>query len=442
MEYVPPHDMNLETALLSSIIVDNTALPDVSEILIPDHFYKTAHRLIYKSILNLYQKNQPVEFNTIKDELESMGRLDQAGGISYVTDMTDTEFFSGNATDYAKRIHALSIRRSLMVAANKVFNDAKDRTVDVEDLVESTQKRILDINTYSDPEYSWTDDLVMDAIDRYEEIHKKKILVTGVPTGFDHLDKVLSGMQPSDLIILAGRPSMGKTAFALQVAKGSADNGYKPFMFSLEQPKEQLMDRMFASETRLPTTVFRSGYWSNDDWVKITEGAAKIHGVRIGFDDRGGQHYREMCKTARLVVKRHGVNCIIIDHLQLVAGAGHKGRNDEVGIYTRKFKALAKELKVPVLLLSQLSREVEKRGNKRPQLSDLRDSGNIEQDADVVMFLYRDEVYHQEENNPNKGKAELIVAKQRQGPICTLHFVWLAKMTRFEPAFEGGECDY
>ena len=260
---------------------------------------------------------------------------------------------------------------------------------------------------------------------------------TEIEKRFDDLDKVLSGMQNSDLIILAGRPSMGKTALALQCARGASDAGYKPFIFSLEQPKDQLMDRLFASQTRMPTTVFRSGFWSNDDWNIIAEGAAEIQDCNIGIDDRGGQSYRDICKTARIVHKKHGVDFIIIDHVGLVTGAAHKSRNDEIGIYTRYFKTLAKELRIPVMALSQLSRGLEARGDKRPRLSDLRDSGNVEQDADVVMFIYRDEVYNDDENNPLKGKAELIIAKQRQGPTCTIHMAWLAKSTRFESLYTG-----
>ncbi|MBW2180959.1 MAG: replicative DNA helicase [Deltaproteobacteria bacterium] len=382
-----PHDTEIEESLLSATLVDSSILGEVADILSPRHLY--------------------------------LIRMSEAP-------------LAVNAIYYAQKINNLAVRRQLVYESARIQAVAFDTSKDIEDVVENAQKRVLRINTYSNPEYVFTNDLVVETIDRYEEIHKEKTLVTGVPTGFGDLDRVLCGMQTSDLLILAGRPSMGKTALALQFSKGASDAGYKPFIFSLEQPQDQLMDRLFAAQTRMPTTVFRSGFWSNDDWKQIAEGAGELTGVNIGIDDRGGQSYRDICKTARIVHKKHGVNLIIIDHLGLVTGAAHKSRNDEIGIYTRYFKALAKELRIPVVALSQLSRKVEERSNKRPQLSDLRDSGNVEQDADVVMFIYRDEVYDTDENNPNKGKAELIIAKQRQGPVCTIYLSWLAKCTRFE----------
>jgi len=436
LKMLPPHNLETEESLLSAMLVDNSVMGDIVDILNPSHFYRTQHKLIYRAILQLFEKGEPVDYITVTNRLKENGDLEKAGGATYLVRMQEAPL-AVNASHYAKKINEYAVRRELILEAQKIQGAAFDVSQDIEDLVETSQKKILSINTYADPEYVFTKDLIIDTIDRYEEIHKNKILITGVPTGFNDLDRVLSGMQNSDLLILAGRPSMGKTALALQCARGASDAGYKPFIFSLEQPKGQLMDRLFASQTGLSTTVFRSGFWSNNDWNIIAEGAAEIQNTDIGIDDRGDQGYRDICKTARIVHKRHGINFIIIDHLGLVSGAAHKSRNDEVGIYSRKFKALAKELQIPVLALSQLNRSVEDRTNKRPRLSDLRDSGNLEQDADVVMFIYRDEVYDDGENNPLKGKAELIIAKQRQGPTCTIHMAWLAKSTRFESLYTG-----
>lgn len=436
----PPHDLDTEESVLASLLIDNDSISETMDMVSTADFYKTAHGHIYNAIIDTFKSKQPSDLITVTDSLRKNDHLESAGGAAYLARLIDHVPMATNLMHYVKILKGLSVRRQSMVAANEITKRAMDVSKKIEDVIEENQKSILSIDVESEVAiHRVNHDLMWETLERYERIWKDKKMVSGVPTGFEAFDNYLSGMQPADLLILAARPSMGKTAMAMQMVIGAAKAGFSPLVFSLEQPKEQLMDRFVANSTRMSTSVFRSGYWGKDSWANINEAISNIAKLPIYLDDRGGLSYKEIRKVARREKRINDISLIVIDHLQLISGAGNKSRNDEVGLYTREFKALAKELKIPVLVLSQLSRALEQRTNKRPVLSDLRDSGNIEQDADVVAFIYRDEVYNKDAENPNRGKAELIIAKQRQGPLGVVHMNWLARSTRFDEAIQGRE---
>lgn len=428
----PPHDLDTEESVLASMMIDNGCINDVIDLLNANDFYRKSHQLIYECICDVFKQKKPADLVTVAKCLRDKNYYDSVGGAGYLSRLIDHVPMATNFIHYAKILKELSIRRNFMIVGEEIIKRSQDMGKRVDDIIEKNQKEVISIDLEPEGVVHSVQDLAFDTIDRYEKVWKEKKLVTGVPTGLEDYDILTSGFQPSDLIIIAARPSMGKTALALQMLKGAAAAGYAGLMFSLEQPKEQLMDRMVANRSRMNTRNFRSGFWSKGAWANINEAVSYIAKLPIGIDDRGALSYKEIRKVSRREKRMNDIDLIVIDHLQLVRGAGNKSRNDEVGVYTREFKAMAKELKIPVIVLSQLSRLLEQRTNKRPILSDLRDSGNIEQDADVVSFIYRDEVYNQDENNPNRGKAELITAKQRQGPLGTTHLVWLARSTRFE----------
>lgn len=427
----PPHDLDTEESVLASMLIDNDCINDAIDVLSDNDFYKKAHQYIYECICDVYKQKKPADLVTVSKSLRDNGYYDSVGGAAYLSRLIDHVPYSTNFPHYAKILKELSVRRKFMVVGNEIIKRSQDMQGKIENIIEKNQKEVISIDVDPEGVVHSVNNLAFETVDRYERIFNEKRWVTGVPTGFDDFDNLTCGLQPSDLFILAARPSMGKTALALQMIHGAAVAKHKCLMFSLEQPKEQLIDRMVANRTRMSTVAFRSGSWGRSAWSNINEAIGHISKLPISIDDRGALSYKEIRKVARREKRINGVDLIVVDHLQLVRGAGNKSRNDEVGVYTREFKAMAKELKVPVIVLSQLSRLLEQRTNKRPILSDLRDSGNIEQDADLVSFIYRDEVYNPD--GPNVGKAELITAKQRQGPIGVTHLVWIARSTRFEP---------
>ncbi len=434
---LPPQNIEAEESVIASILIDNTIIDDIRDLLSPDDFYKTAHKIIYRSMMDLHIDNNPVDLVTVVNKLRSNNELEKVGGAIYLSRVIDTAPYAANIIHYAKMIINCCVRRRLIVVSNQIQNTAFDLSENIDDIVDSCQQQIFGV-TISDVKKhnSVTDDLI-EVIDELEIVWEKKILITGVPVGFAPFDRALCGLQNGDLIILAGRPSMGKTALVMQMMKNSAVEGYRPFVFSLEQPKKQLYHRLLASDSRIPTTAFRSGYWNKDDWKLIADASATLSGTNFKIDDRGGLTYKEIRKTARFAKKNYGTNWIIIDHLGLVTGAGNKNKNDEIGLYTKQFKVMAKELDMPVMVLSQLNRNAD---GIEPRLLHLRDSGEIEQNADVVVFINRPEMYSKAEEV--KGLADLIIAKQRQGPLCRIKLVWFKETTRFELAIRDSEREH
>ena len=437
---LPPHNLEAEESLLSAILIDNTMLPDVLELLGPEDFYKTAHQKIFSAVIDLFDRDEPVDLVTLANLLNEQGVLDRIGGAGYLAGLVDTAPMAVNARHYANIIHGKACLRRLIEKANVIAKKCFEDRGDIDEVIDFAEASIFDLSeNRTRQSYYPLSKMIEGNIDALEERQGNKSQITGVPTGFTLFDHKTSGLQKSDLIILAARPGMGKTAFALNIARHAAMRADIPAaIFSLEMSKEQLSMRMLSSEARLDSTRLRSGFISQDDWIKITEAAGNLTNAPIFIDDSPVLTAMEIRAKARRLKLDKNIGLVIIDYLQLMQGRRSAERRDlEISEISRAMKALAKELDIPVVALSQLNRMLEQRSDKRPQLSDLRESGALEQDADVVAFIYRDEVYNKDENNPNKGKAEIIISKQRNGPTGVVPLVFLNAYTRFEnPASE------
>jgi replicative DNA helicase len=437
---LPPHNIEAEESLLSAILIDNHALLDVLEILSENDFYKTAHQLIFAAMTALFNRNEPVDLVTLSNQLKQQDQLEKAGGITYLSRLVDNLPLAVNAQHHARIIHDKANLRRLIQKANQIATRCFEDRGEVDAVIDFAEASIFEISEKKSRQaFHPLSKMIENNIDALEERQGNRSLITGVPTGFGLFDHKTSGLQNSDLIILAARPGMGKTAFALNVARNAALEANVPVaLFSLEMSKEQLSMRMLSSEARLDSTRLRSGFISQEDWLKITEAAGTLSNAPIFIDDSPVLSAMEIRAKARRLKLDKNIGLILIDYLQLMQGRRSAERRElEISEISRSLKALAKELNIPVVALSQLNRMLEQRSDKRPQLSDLRESGALEQDADVVAFIYRDEVYNKDENNPNRGKAEIIIAKQRNGPIGTVPLVFLGAHTRFEnPANE------
>lgn len=432
---VPPQSLEAEEAILSAILVNNDALLEVIEILSPEDFYRTAHQKIYTAIGELFSKNEPVDLVTLTTHLRDGNQLEETGGASYLAQLVDTVPLAVNPQHYARIVHDKACLRRLIEKANTIVKNCFENQGDVEGLIDLAESSIFEIaGEKISPAFHPISALIEQNIDALEERQGNKTLVTGVPTGFTDLDHLTSGFQNSDLIILAARPSMGKTALALNIARNAAiDGGVPTAVFSLEMSKEQLSMRMLCAEARVDSFRLRSGFLSADDWSSLTDAAGVLTEAPIYIDDSPDISAMSIRAKARRLKKEKGLGLIIIDYLQLMRGHVSAERRDlEISEISRSLKALAKELALPVLALSQLNRKLEERSDKRPQLSDLRESGALEQDADVVAFIYRDEVYNKDEMNPQKNKAEILLKKQRNGPTGEIVLTFLSAYTRFE----------
>jgi replicative DNA helicase len=432
---VPPHNMDAEESILSAILMDNSTLLDVLEILIPDDFYRSAHQKIFSAITELFTRNEPVDLVTLTNILKTKGQLEDIGGATYLASIIDTAPLAANAQHYGRIVHDKASLRRLIDKSNQIARRCFEDTEAVDDVIDFAESAIFEISGEKNRQSFYSLSQIVDKnIEALEERQGNKSLITGVTTGFTKFDTLTSGCQNSDLIIVAGRPSMGKTAFALNVARNAAvktDTGVA--VFSLEMSKEQLSMRMLCSEARIDASRLRGGFFSKDDWLRLTDAAGVLSEAPIFIDDSPDISAMTIRAKSRRLKMDKDIGLIIIDYLQLMRGRSSIERRDlEISDISRSLKALAKELDVPVVALSQLNRKLEERSDKRPQLSDLRESGALEQDADVVAFIYRDEVYNKDENNPNKGKAEIILAKQRNGPTGTAHLAFLGSYTRFE----------
>ena len=433
--HLPPQSLEAEESILSAILVDNDTLLDVLEILSPDDFYRSAHQKIFSAISELFSRNEPVDLVTLTNILRENDRLEEIGGAAYLANLVDTVPLAVNAQYYAKIVYDKACLRRLIEKSNSIAKRCFEDRGDVDSVIDFAESSIFEISENKiRPTFYPIGKIIESNIDVLEERQGNRALVTGVATGFTKLDELTAGLQKSDLVILAGRPGMGKTALALNIAKNAAVDANIPVaIFSLEMSKEQLSLRMLSSEARIDSSRLRRGFISQDDWIKITDSAGVLSQAPIFIDDSPNITALEIRAKSRRLKMEKDIGLIIIDYLQLMKGRASAERRDlEISEISRSLKALAKELDLPVVALSQLNRKLEERSDKRPQLADLRESGALEQDADVVAFLYRDELYNRDENNPNKGKAELILSKQRNGPTGFTILTFLDTYTRFE----------
>ena len=432
---VPPQNIEAEQSVLGGILLENDSLSNVLEVLNGEDFYRKTHRQVIYSMIELYEKNEPIDLITLSDALKSKNQLDDVGGISYLTSLVDSVPTAANISYYAKIVKEKSTLRTLINRATEIASMSFDDTGSVDEILDQAEKSIFEISENKiKPSFYRIKDLIPHSLDTIETLYKKKELITGAPTGFEGVDRLTSGLQPSDLIIIAGRPSMGKTSFALNIAQHAAiEADLAAGIFSLEMSKEQLSLRMLCSEAKVDAQKIRSGFLSDNDWTKLTRAVSTLSEASIFIDDTPALSILQMRAKSRRLKSEHGLNLIIVDYLQLMQGGSNvERREQEISEISRSLKALAKELNLPVVALSQLNRKVEDRHDKRPQLADLRESGAIEQDADVIAFIYRDEVYNKSEDNDNKGTAEIIIGKQRNGPVGVVKLTFIDKFATFE----------
>ena len=437
---LPPQNLEAEQSVLGGILIENEAINRVTEILDADDFYRDAHRKIFNALINLSERDEPADLITLTNELRKTDHLDSIGGASYLASLIDSVPTAANIEYYAKIVKEKAILRKLIQTSTEIITQSYEDRGDVEVFLDEAERSIFEISEKRvRPSFYSIRDIVKESFKTIERLFQKKELVTGVPSGFREIDRMTAGFQPSDLIIIAGRPSMGKTAFCLNVAQYAAiENKIPVAIFSLEMSKEQLVIRMLCSEAHVEGTRLRTGFLNESDWPKLTIAAGNLSEAPIYIDDTAALSILELRAKARRLKSERGLGMLIVDYLQLMKGRTRvESRQQEISEISRSLKALSKELNIPVIAVSQLSRKTEERTGNRPQLSDLRESGAIEQDADLILFIYRDEVYNRSEDNPNKGKAEVIIGKQRNGPIGKIDLAFLDKFTTFKELYKG-----
>ena len=430
---VPPHDVEAEQAVLGSMLTDKDAVISAIEVLKEEDFYRTDNKSIYEAILNLYNRAEPIDIITVKAELESLGKFEQVGGLEYLASLPDKVPTTANAMKYIKIVEEKSTLRNLIKTANEIIELGYDPTEDVSDIMEGAEKKIFNIMQNNDKKsYSPIKDILVDSFTQLEELYNRKQHITGVPSGFTELDYKTAGFHGSDLVLIAARPAMGKSAFALNIATNAAVRANVPVViFSLEMSKEQMVNRILCSEAMVDSNKVRTGKLEEDDWTKLAGSIGPLSDAEIYIDDTPGISVMEIRAKCRKLKLEKNIGMVVIDYLQLVQGSNRRNgsREQEISEISRSLKILAKELNVPVIALSQLSRAVEQRPDHRPMLSDLRESGAIEQDADIVMFLYRDDYYNPD--SEKKDIAEVIIAKHRGGSLGTVDLLWLGSYTKF-----------
>ncbi len=429
---VLPHSVEAEQSVIGSMIMSRDAIMAASEIIASEDFYQHQYGILFDAMLELYNEGKPVDLVTLQERLREKDVPPEISSLEFARDLLNAVPTSANVRHYAAIVQDKSMLRKMIKVTEEIANTCylqKERT---EDILEDTEKKIFDlVQRRSGGDFVPIKQVVLNALDKIEKASKNKGNVTGIPTGFIDLDYKTSGFQPSDLILIAARPSMGKTAFVLNVAQHMAfKEGQTVAIFSLEMSKEQLVNRLFSLESKVDAQLLRTGNLSDEDWAKLIEGAAVVGKSNLIIDDTPGISVGELRSKCRKFKLEQNLGIIIIDYLQLMTGSKRaESRQQEISDISRNLKAIARELNVPVVALSQLSRAVEQRPDHRPMLSDLRESGAIEQDADVVMFLYRDDYYNKDTDK--KNIAEVIIAKQRNGPIGTVELVWLPNYTKF-----------
>ncbi|TKB27600.1 replicative DNA helicase [Desulfopila sp. IMCC35006] len=431
---IPPQNVEAEQAVLGSILLKADLLGAVLEILTPEDFYKNNHRLIYDAMIDLFEKNEPQDLLTVSNLLKNNNTLDQVGGPTYLASLTSIVPVTANVTSYAKIIREKSILRRLISVNTNIAARCYEEQNDIDILVDEAEQAIFDIAGSKGSQYfTHIKTIVPKAFATVEQLYKRKEFITGVPTGYNLIDKMTAGLQPSDLIIIAARPSMGKTSFAMNIAQHAAlveKTGVA--VFSLEMSKEQLVMRLLSSVGRIDSQRIRTGNMHSEDWPKLTRAVGMLSEAPIFIDDTPAISVLEMRAKVRRLASQHEIGLIVVDYLQLMRGRSTENRTQEISDISRSLKALAKEHAIPVMALSQLNRGLESRTDKRPMMSDLRESGAIEQDADVICFIYRDEVYNKAEDNPERGSAEIIIGKQRNGPTGVARLTFVKEFTMFE----------
>lgn len=429
----PPHNLEAEQAIIGAIFLEPAALSTASEILVPEDFYRPAHSRIFLAMLEVSEQGKPVDIVTVTSELADRKLLEEVGGVSYLSDLADAVPTAANIEYYARIVEEKSILRRLIRTATTIVTDGYNSEDDVEALLNDAEKSILEVaNRKNTSGFRNIKDVLIDVYDNIEVLHNRKGDITGIPTGFIDLDRMTAGFQRNDLIIVAARPSVGKTAFALNIAQNVATKTDENVaIFSLEMGAEQLVMRMLCAEGNINAQALRTGKMTEEDWMKLTMAMGSLSNAGIYIDDSPGIRVNEIRSKCRRLQQEHGLGMILIDYLQLIQGSGRSGENrqQEVSEISRSLKALARELNVPVIALSQLSRGVEQRQDKRPMMSDIRESGSIEQDADIVAFLYRDDYYDKE--SENKNIIEIIIAKQRNGPVGTVELAFIKEFNKF-----------
>ncbi|ROT97958.1 replicative DNA helicase [Marinobacter sp. R17] len=440
---VPPHSIEAEQAVLGGLMLDNSKWDAVSEVIASADFYRQDHRLIYAAIERLAGEGEPLDVVTLSEFLDRAGDLEDAGGLTYLAEMAEKTPGASNIKAYAQIVRERSVLRQMIEVSGNIAESAfnpQGRTSD--ELLDEAERNVFQIAESRTKEGSGPqaiNPILTKALGRIEELFESGDAITGITTGFKDLDEWTSGMQPSDLIIIAGRPSMGKTTFSMNVVENALLGSNKPaLVFSMEMPADSIVMRMLSSLGRIDQTRMRSGKLEEEDWPRLTSAVSLLKDKPLYIDDTPGLSPTEMRSRARRVARENDgeIGLIMVDYLQLMRVPGNtEGRTAEISEISRSLKALAKELQCPVVALSQLNRSLEQRPNKRPVNSDLRESGAIEQDADVIMFIYRDEVYH--EDSPDKGIAEIIIGKQRNGPIGTVRLAFIGKYTKFEDLAHG-----
>jgi replicative DNA helicase len=432
---VPPQNVEAEASIISAVLIDNSTLNDVLEILKPEDFYRTSHQKIFAAICDLFARNEPVDLITLSNRLKEVGRLEEIGGGAYLARIVDTAPLAVNAQHYARIIYEKATLRRLIEKSNAIARRCFEQQGELEDVLDFAENAIFEIAEHKTKKNFFPlGELVAKNFDTLDQRAANKSLLTGIASGFTELDHKTSGFQNSDMIILAARPAMGKTSLALNIARNAAVEENIPVaVFSLEMSREQLSMRLLCAEARVDSSRVRSGMFYADDWRKLTDAAGVLSEAPMYIDDSPDISTTTIRTKARRLKMDKGLGMIVVDYLQLMRPRIANERRDlEIGDISRSLKALAKELDVPIIALSQLNRMLEQRSDKHPVLSDLRESGALEQDADLVLFIYRDEVYNKEESNTKRGTAEIILSKHRNGPTGTVTLTFLNQYTRFE----------
>jgi len=429
----PPHNIEAEQAVIGAIFLDPNTFSIASEWLVPNDFYKTSHQMIFEVMYNLFEKGEPIDLVTVTSALTSTGSLEQVGGVTYLTNIAGSVPTAANIEYYSKIVEEKAILRRLIQTASNIVTSTFTKEEEVEEVLDEAERSILEVsNRKNANSFKQIRDVLIEVYENIEQLHNQQGDVTGVPTGYRDLDRMTSGFQKNDLIIIAARPSVGKTAFALNIAQNVAiKTDENVAVFSLEMGAEQLVQRMLCAEGNIDSQRLRTGKLQEDDWEKLTMAMGSLSHAGIFIDDSASVRVSDIRSKCRRLKQEHGLGMIIIDYLQLIQGSerSKENRQQEVSEISRSLKALARELEVPLIALSQLSRGVESRQDKRPMMSDLRESGSIEQDADIVGFLYREDYYDSESEDQNI--IEIIISKQRNGPTGTVQLAFAKEYNKF-----------
>jgi replicative DNA helicase len=431
LDKLPPQNIEAEQSILGAILIDNDALPRALEIIDIDDFYRQSHRMIFNAMVELFEKNEPIDLITITDCLKRREEIDAVGGVSYLSSLVNMIPTAANIKYHSKIVRERALLRGLLRSANEIASRVYEDNFEAEELVDYAEKSIFDVSDKRiKASFVTLKEVIKSSFEMIEHLYDKKEVITGIPSGFRDLDDLTTGFQKGDLVVVGGRPSMGKTALALNIAQYVGLEVKEPVaIFSLEMAKEQLAFRMLCSEAMVNSNSIRKGFIKKEDWHKLTSAASNLTGAPIFIDDSSAITVLELRAKARRLKMEHGLSLVIVDYLQLMKGKGSfERREQEISDISRSLKALAKELNVPVVAVSQLNRSVEQRRPPKPILADLRESGAIEQDADVILFLYRNEIYNKD---AKKGEAEVIVAKQRNGPTGIVNLTFISNCTRF-----------